>query len=189
MAGADVSLTVARLVEERRLAAVSPDDDFWSRLAEHIGEGFEVKRGEVAILRLSANQRMLGFLYPIRLSKTGVIPLTTVHSLAVRTIRDKRGEIVNNFATYRHPTIFETVNLFEGEKAAPIQKIISAPIVADGKAIGVIEISRKAKPGGAIGPDFAPQDLSELTAIGVILGRFLSTLPAEPPVPSRAERA
>lgn len=173
-----VSLTVARLVEEMSRAGIPPDDDFWSRLATQIGKAFKAEKHEVAILRLSADRKMIRFLFPIRLSKVGTIPLTAVYSLATKTVREKRGEIVNNFAAYQHPTVFESVALSEKEKATPIQKIVSAPMIVDGTVIGVIEISRKGMLGEAAGPDFVPQDLSELMAVGAILGKYLTTLPS-----------
>jgi hypothetical protein len=96
---------------------------------------------------------------------------------------------VNNFAAYKHPTVFESVDLSEQEKAAPIQKIVSAPMIADGKVVGVIQISRKAKPGDPVGPDFTPKDMSELMAVGVILGKYVATLPATAPTPAKTQPA
>jgi len=119
----------------------------------------------------------LSFIFPIRLSVIGVIPLTTTHSLAAKTIRDKRGEIVNNFPNYKHPTVFESVDLSDDEKAAPIQKIMSSPLIVAGRVVGAIQISRKARPGEPVGPDFTYADLVQLATIGSILGTYLSELP------------
>jgi GAF domain-containing protein len=98
--------------------------------------------------------------------------------LAAKTIRDKRGEIVNNFPTYKHPTVFEAVDLSAEEKAVPIQKIMSSPMIVEGKVVGVIQISRKARPGEPVGPDFTPADLAQLATVGTILGKYLSEFPA-----------
>jgi GAF domain-containing protein len=124
---------------------------------------------------------MLSFVFPAMLSKIGAIPLTTAHSLATKTIRDRRGEIVNNFSAYKHPTVFEDVDLSEQEKAAPIQKIVSSPMVTEGKVVGVIQVSRKGRGGDVIGPDFTPRDLAELNAVGTILGQYLAALPFAAP--------
>ena len=177
MADIDLSLTVAKLVEEMRKAGGQPSEDALNRLAAQITLPFGAKKDEVAVLRLSPDSRMLKFLFPIKLSKIGAIPLTTAHSLATKNIRDKRGEIVNNFAVYKHPTVFEAVDLSEQEKAAPIQKIMSSPMIADGNVVGVIQICRKGRAGDAIGPDFTQRDLAELSAVGGILGKYLATLP------------
>jgi hypothetical protein len=189
MADVDLSLTVVKNVEEMRKEGGWPSEQALNRLAAQIALGFKAKKDEVAILRVSADGRIINFLFPIKLSKVGAIPLTTTHSLAAKNIRDKRGEIVNNFAVYKHPTVFEAVDLSEQEKASPIQKIVSAPMIADGKVVGVIQVSRKAKPGDPVGPDFTPKDMTELIAVGVILGKYLATLPAVPPKAQPAQPA
>ena len=181
MASMDLTLAVAKLVEEMRKAGGLPSEEALNKLATQIAGAFKAKRDEVAILRLSSNGKMLGFLFPIKLSKIGYLPITTTHSLAIKTIRDRRGEIVNNFSVYKHPTVFESVDLSEQTKAAPIQKIVSAPMIADGKTVGVIQVCHKGIGGEPIGPDFTPNDLSELTSIGSILGKYLTTLPDEAP--------
>jgi GAF domain-containing protein len=177
MADIDLSLTIAKHVEEMRKAGGQPSDEALNRLAAQIALPFGAKKEEVAILRLSPDSRMLKFVFPIKLARIGAIPLTTAHSLAAKNIRDKRGEIVNNFAVYKHPTVFEAVDLSEQEKASPIQKIMSAPMIADGNVVGVIQISRKGRAGDAIGADFTQRDLAELSAVGAILGKFLVSLP------------
>jgi GAF domain-containing protein len=185
MAEMDLSLTVAKHVEEMRKAGTPPSDEALNQLAAQIALAFGAKKDELAILRLSEDGKMLRFVFPIRLTKIGAIPLTTAHSLATKTIRDRRGEVVNNFAVYKHPTVFEAVDLSAEEKATPIQKIMSAPMIAEGKVVGVMQVSRKAKPGEHIGPDFTPKDLSELTSVGSILGQYLATLPFAPLTPPK----
>jgi len=176
MAEIDLSLTVAKQVEEMRKAGGPPSEEALNKLAAQIAQAFGAKKDEVAILRLSADGKMLSFMFPIKLTKIGAIPLTTAHSLATKTIRDRRGEIVNNFSMYKHPTVFEAVDLSEQEKASPIQKIMSAPMLTEGKVVGVIQVSRKGRAGDVIGPDFTPRDLAELTTVGSILGKYLSSL-------------
>jgi GAF domain-containing protein len=178
MAEMDLVLVIAKIVDEMRKAGAPPSDQDLNRLAAQISNGFKAKKEEVAILRLSPDARMLSFLFPVRLAVVGAIPLTTTHSLAAKTIRDKRGEIVNNFPTYKHATVFEAVDLSEQEKAVPIQKIISSPMIVDGKVVGVIQLSRKARPGDPVGPDFTQADLAQLGTVGSILGKYISELPA-----------
>ncbi len=181
MADIDLSLSVAKLVEEMRKVGGFPPEDALRKLAVQIGNAFGARKDEVAILRLSPEGRALRFLYPVKLQKVGEIPLTTTHSLATKTIRDKRAEIVNNFSVFKHPTVFESVDLSAEEKANPIQKIMSVPMVTEGKVVGVIQISRKGFAGDNIGPDFTPKDVNELTAVGSILGKYAAELPFEPP--------
>jgi hypothetical protein len=188
MADIDLSLVVAKLVDEMRKAGGPPTEEALNRLAAQIAKGFNAHKDEVAILRLSADAKMLNFIFPIKLSKVGAIPLTLTQSLAAKTIREKRGEIVNTFSGYKHPTIFESINLSEQERAAPIQKIVSVPLAAEGKVEGVIQISRKARPGEAVGPDFTANDLAELTMVGSILAKYLATLPSIAPPPPKAAK-
>jgi hypothetical protein len=178
MAETDLVLNVAKLVDDLRKAGTHPSDSDLTRLAAQISSGFKAKKDEVAILRYSADTKMLSFLFPIKLSVIGAIPLTVTHSLATKGIRDKRGEIVNNFLTYKHPTVFEAVDLSEQEKAVPIQKIMSSPMIVDGVVVGVIQISRKARPSERVGADFTPADLAQLATVGSILGKYLAELPA-----------
>lgn len=188
MAEIDLTLTVAKHVEEMRKAGGLPSEEALNKLAGQIALAFGARKAEVAILRLSPDGKMLSFVFPLKLAKIGAIPLTTAHSLAAKTIRDRKGEIVNNFAVYKHPTVFEAVDLSEQEKASPIQKIVSAPMLTEGKVVGVIQISRKGRGGDVIGPDFTPRDLAEITTVGSILGKYLSSLPeaaaAQPKPPS-----
>lgn len=181
----DLSLSVAKQVEELRKAGGFPSDDALAQLAAQIGQRFQARKDEVALLCLSADSKMLSFIFPAKLAKIGALPITTSSSLGAKTVRDKRGEIVNNFSTYKHPTVFESVDLSEEQKAAPIQKIVSAPMVVDGKVVGVIQISRKAKPGEPVGPDFTTRDLAELATVGTILGKYLSGLPPAPLKPAQ----
>jgi GAF domain-containing protein len=185
MAEKDLVLVVARLVDELRKSGTPPTDQDLNRLAAQISNGFKAKRAEVAILRISPDDQFLHFFFPTKLVLMGAIPLSTTHSLAAKTIREKRGEIVNNFPSYKHPTVFEAVDLSDEEKAAPIQKIICSPMVVDGKVVGAIQISRKARPGEPVGPDFTHGDLALLTTVGTVLGKYVSELPAASPIPSK----
>jgi hypothetical protein len=189
MAEMDLVLVIAKLVDEMRKAGTPPSEQDLNRLAAQISNGFKAKKEEVAILRLSPEARMLSFIFPVKLSVVGAIPITTAHSLAAKTIRDKRGEIVNNFPTYKHATVFEAVDLSEQEKAVPIQKIMSSPMTVEGKIVGVIQISRKARPGEPVGPDFTQADLAQLSTMGSILGKYILELPtpslARPKTPTK----
>ena len=81
-------------------------------LAERIAKTLHVKSDEVAIC----------FLVPQALRNVGHIPLSSTSALAARTVRDSRPEIVNNFATVRHASVFEGVK-DESLNASAIQRI------------------------------------------------------------------
>jgi GAF domain-containing protein len=141
-------------------------------LAERIAKTLHVKSDEVAILAVSEKWRHLCFLVPQALRNVGNIPLSSTSALAARTVRDSRPEIVNNFATVRHASVFEGVK-DESLNAAVIQRIISAPILAEGKVIGVIQITRKAAAVAEAGPEFTSDDLGKLLAICKPLGKLM----------------
>jgi hypothetical protein len=141
-------------------------------LADRIAKNLHVKSDEVAILVVSDRWRHLYFLVPQALRNVGHIPLSSTSALAARTVRESRPDIVNNFSTVRHASVFEGVKA-ESLTASAIQKIISAPILADGKVIGVIQISRKAPTAAEAGPDFTSDDLGKLLAICKPLGKLI----------------
>jgi hypothetical protein len=141
-------------------------------LAERIAKDLKVKPDEVAILALSEKQKSLNFLVPEALRNVGSIPLTSTSALAARTARESRPDIQNSFSTVRHATVFEAVKA-ESLSATAIQKIISAPILFEGKVIGVIQISRKAASLAEAGPDFTPDDLGRVLAISKPLGKLI----------------
>src|SRR5579862_1430314 len=114
----------------------------WSSVAERIARNLNVKTEEVGILGLSNKWRHLYFLFPEALKNVGFIPMSSTSALAARTVRESRPEINNNFSAVRHASVFEGVKAatVTGES---IQKIVSAPILCDGKVVGVMQISRK----------------------------------------------
>ena len=144
-------------------------------LAARIAKDLHVKTDEVAILAISERQRHLFFLVPEALRNVGQIPLSSTSALAARTVRDSRSEIINNFSNVRHASVFEGVKA-ESLNTSAIQKIISAPILADGKIIGVIQISRKAATILEAGPDFTSDDLGKIQAICKPLGKLMQHL-------------
>jgi GAF domain-containing protein len=143
-----------------------------STIAERIAKILHVRPDEVAILVVSERWRHLYFLVPYALRNVGQIPLSSTSAVAARTVRESRPEIVNNFNSVRHASVFEGVKA-ETLTASAIQKIISAPILADGKVTGVIQISRKAQTRAEAGPDFTSEDLGKLLGICKPLGTLL----------------
>jgi hypothetical protein len=147
-------------------------------LAGKIAKELRVKADEVAILAVSNRWRHLHFLVPAALKNVGFVPITSNSALAARTARESRPEINNNFSGVRHATVFE------GVKAATttgesIQKIVSAPILNDGKVVGVIQISRKSDNPATAGPDFTADDLGKVVAICRPLGKLVAHLAGE----------
>lgn len=149
-----------------------------TRLAERIAKEMRVKADEVAILGVSNRWRHLHFLVPVALRNVGFVPLTSNSALAARTARESRPEINNSFSVVRHATVFEGVKASSTSGEA-IQKIMSAPILHEGKVVGVIQISRKGGSAASAGPDFAAEDLGKVLAICRPLGKMVNRLAGE----------
>ena len=130
-------------------------------IAEKLAQAFAVKADEVAILAIVGKGKFLQFVIPEKLKAVGTIPLNSTAALAARTARDKRADLENAFAGARHASVFEGVPLGRGQDEM-IQKIMSAPILHDGKVAGVIQISRKGHNAQGSGPDFNAEDLKKL---------------------------
>ena len=173
-----MSTTLSLVSELERLAgAISKENDESSQVsltsvAEKIAKTLGVRSDEVAILALSTRWKHLHFLVPEALKKVGFIPLSSGSALAAKTARDSRPEIDNNFIAARHATVFEGVKI-TGEAAESIQKIVSAPILANGKVVGVIQISRKGPDPATVGPDFTADDLGKILALCKPLGKLV----------------
>jgi hypothetical protein len=136
-----------------------------NRAVDLIGKTFAVQTHEVAILGLTPDGRSLRFLAPDNLRIVGQIPLSSTNSLAARTIRERRGEIINHFSVVPHASVFEAVPIAEDHRGDAIQKIMSSPIIQAGQTIGVAQISRKGKSTVDAGPDFTHAQLRELKII------------------------
>ena len=170
---------IARLVDEMVKAGRKPTDDDVTAVVKELARMFSVKNDEVAVLEVTQNGAILSFVYPPKLKAAGNIPLSTTNSLAARTVREKRPEMINNFPAQKHPTVFESINLEKPDPKAPkaerhpIQKIMSVPLLAEGKAVGVIQISRKGKTPTTAGADFTIRDLTGLVTTPGIIAKCL----------------
>ena len=135
---------------------------------------FRVQYTEVALLRLEGG--LLRFIFPEHLRTTGAIPLSS-KAVAAHTALSKKAEIFNNFARVKHASIFETIKPENGEEAAapaPIQKLMSVPIMdRDSAVVGVIQISRKGLD-PKFAQDFSREDLHDLE----LVAGLLATAPA-----------
>jgi GAF domain-containing protein len=141
------------------------------RIARHLG----VQKDEVAILGLSQRWKHLHFLVPQALKHVGFIPLSSNSALAAYTAKESRPEINNNFPAARHASVFEGVRSATTSGEA-IQKIISAPILCDGKVVGVMQVSRKGLTPQEAGADFTADDLGKVLALCRPLGKLLQHL-------------
>src|SRR3990172_4605258 len=163
---------ISPLIDEAIKSGKGLEEDVLNKIANELTRLFSVKADEVAILELAPNGAILNFLYPAKLRKVGSIPMSTTNSLAVRTVREKRPEMINNFPAQKHPTVFESVALEDSkQERQPIQKIMSVPLLVDGKPVGAVQISRKGKSPTTAGADFTIRDLTTLVTTAGVLAK------------------
>jgi GAF domain-containing protein len=141
-----------------------------NRIVDLISKTFAVQAHEVAILTMTPDDRFLRFVVPEKLQQVGQIPLTSTNSLASRTVREKRPEVINHFAVVPHSSVFEAVPIVQEERGEPIQKIMSVPITHDKKIVGVLQISRKGRTAAEAGVDFTHSQLRELKTVADTIG-------------------
>jgi hypothetical protein len=144
------------------------------KIAVAIAAEFKVRLEEVGILRLE--NESLVFVHPAKLHNVGRIPLNNSSSVAVRTLNTRKPEIMNNFTKTKHTASFEMVDI-SAPQAGPrvenenqtIQKLMSVPVIAVGKVVGVIQVSRKSLTLIGAGPDFVGADLQKLVGMASAL--------------------
>ena len=167
------SSELEHLMDRLEKQAAPPDAKSLEQLADEIAKALHVQPDEVAILELLPSGKALKFVLPEKLRAVGSIPLTSTTALAAKTARERRTDIVNNFAAARHASVFEGVPLGRGQGES-IHKIMSVPILSGDKVIGVAQISRKGNSATDAGPDFTSKDLHELQGLNNLVGRFLT---------------
>jgi hypothetical protein len=172
--GSEYIAELKKWINESAPKTTNADDMELDPAVTLISKHFAVQLHEVAILSRTLDGRSLRFLAPSNLRSVGQIPLSSANSLAARTVREKRGEIINHFSVVPHASVFEAVPIAEAERSEPIQKIMSVPIVATGRVIGVIQVSRKGSAMTDAGPDFTHPELRELKIISELLAPCIS---------------
>jgi GAF domain-containing protein len=141
------------------------------RICSEISKIFRVRQTDVGLLWVEDEH--LKFLFPIELQSAGVIPLTS-SAVAARSVANGKPEMFNQFPEVPHHTIFEHIKLKDSqpltEMPDPIQKLMSAPIVAEnGQVLGVIQVCRKGMTPAIAGADFTEDELE-------LLGRTASRI-------------
>src|SRR6202789_3590903 len=149
----------------------SSDGEFvgLNRVVDMVSNNFAVHPHEGAILVITEDGPFLGFVVPEKLRQVVQIPLTSTNSLAARTVREKRPEVINHFAVVPHSSVFEAVPIVQEERGEAIQKIMSVPITHERKIIGVVQLSRKGRTASEAGLDFTHAQLRELKSMADIM--------------------
>jgi len=172
----DELVEILRLMAAKKEQVENPLElylDMAERIVKHVAALFEVKQDEVAILVLSRDKGHLRFIAPRRFSGLGTIPMTKRDSIAVTILGKGTGEAMNNVPMIRHVSFFESVKL--RDRPAPIQKMVSVPIVEAGEALGVAQISRKGDNPAEAGPDFTRADVIKAQEVFQAVAPSLAT--------------
>lgn len=133
--------------------------DMAERAVKSVCSLFGTKGDEVAILFVTSDQKHLRFAAPRKFADLGTIPVTKRDSIAVNILGKKSGEAMNNVPMVKHVAFFESVKL--RDRAMPIQKMVTVPILHGGQAVGVAQISRKGESPKDAGPDFTSADVKK----------------------------
>ena len=141
------------------------------RVVKHCTAAFGAKPDEIAILMTTSDGKHLRFVAPRKFADLGTIPITKRDSIAVNIFGRKAGEAMNNVPMVKHVAFFESVKL--RDRAVPIQKMITVPILQGDEAIGVAQISRKGETPAEAGPDFTGLDVRKAQEMFQAVARFL----------------
>ncbi len=146
--------------------------DMAERVVKYVAGAFGAKTDEVAILVLTSDGKHLRFVAPRKFSDLGTIPITKRDSIAVNIFGRKVGEALNNVPMVKHVAFFESVKL--RDRAVPIQKMITVPILDGPEAVGVAQVSRKGETPAEAGPDFSPADVKKAQEIFQAVAPYLA---------------
>ncbi|HKI52419.1 MAG TPA: GAF domain-containing protein [Geothermobacteraceae bacterium] len=142
--------------------------------AKALQSAFKLQKDEVAIFSFEPKMEVFKFIWPTRLQTSGIVPIKAINSLVAKTGREMRGYLDNRFNKTAHTFIFEMIPDKETpESNRPIQKIMSAPLQADGNLRGVVQVSRKGDNRQQVGADFQKTELAALERIAAVLARFI----------------
>lgn len=156
-------LEILDAMAARRVEVADPRElllDMADRVVKAASQAFSCKTDEVAILVLTSDGKHLRFVAPRKFTDLGTIPTTKRDSIAVGVFSRRVGEATNNVPLVKHVAFYETVKL--REKAAPIQKMVTVPVLRGDRAVGVAQISRKGENPPAAGPDFTAADVRKV---------------------------
>ena len=143
------------------------------RVAGFLAGAFGVEPAEVAILWNKGNT--LSFLWPDFLAEAKELSVKSKLPIAARIFRSGDSFLDNRLQQREHMVEYEYVKEADGESRR-IWKMMGAAIAADGRRLGVMQISRKRSAFSEPGPDFTPGDLELLEKLDARLGPSLQAV-------------
>lgn len=163
-----------------RAAGADPKEfflDLVDLVAKDASEVLGRELDEIGILMVGTDGKYLRFAAPRKLCDLGTIPTTKRDSIAVAVFMRKTAEANNNVPLARHVAFFESVKV--REKAQPIMKMVTVPIIVDNAVVAVAQVSKKGDTLAGAGPDFGPADVRRVKEYFETKAAFI--LAARPP--------
>jgi transcriptional regulator with GAF, ATPase, and Fis domain len=151
------------------MSARSNLDDQVATCAKALSSTFRVQPYEVACFKFDSDQESFSFLWPPELRESGSIPFSARRSLLVRTAEERKAFLDNSFASTPHLFVFEG---FSKINSAPIQRIMSVPILRGEELLGVLQLCRRGATGDGL-PMFSNAELVALVEIAKVVATFL----------------
>lgn len=131
----------------------------YKELDKQITEIFKLSQGCVFMLELDKHSNLLEFAYPHKLIKNK-IPVDN-KTIVGRAVIAKRCYISNNVEKESN---FVVLNCLMAMGAAPVQKMITYPILSGGRVKTILQVVRKGKTLSE-SPDFQKEDLEKIKSV------------------------
>lgn len=158
----DIDARLSRMLEQRS-AEANPKEfllDLADMVARDAGESFGRQVDEIGIMLAGTHAPYLRFVTPRKLCDLGTVPLTKRDSIAVTVFSRKAADVSNNVPAVRHVSFFESVKL--KDTSHPIMKMVTVPLVFEGRAVGVAQVSKKGPSPSEAGPDFTAAEVQKI---------------------------
>ncbi|MBI2486168.1 MAG: GAF domain-containing protein [Deltaproteobacteria bacterium] len=131
----------------------------YEELYRQISEIFNLQKGCVFMCEVDKHANLLEFTYPPKLIKNKV-PIDN-KTIVGRAVIAKRSYISNNVEKESN---FAVLNCLMAMGAAPVQKMITYPILSGDKVRAVLQVARRGKTLSE-SPDFQKDDLGKIKSI------------------------
>jgi len=131
----------------------------YEELDRQLSEIFQLTQGCVFLLELDKHSTLLEFSYPPKLIKNK-LPVDNKTILG-RAVIAKRSYISNNVEKESN---FVVLNCLMAMRAAPVQKMVTYPILSGDRVRAVLQIVRKGKT-LSDSPDFVKEDLEKIKSV------------------------
>lgn len=133
-------------------------DRYVALLSDYLSTAFHVSVDEIGLLVLDRTGSSLVFVAPNYLVRLGAsFPFSTACSVAAQSLRYRRVQVENSFATVNHLSHFERAKV-PNSRPARIEKMLTYPVYMGRYPLGLVQVSRKWSLASPVLPDFSKKD-------------------------------